>query len=35
MLNLAEYLKNQGATVDFLVASSKGPLLNEASIKTI
>ena len=29
MLNVASYLNDQGTSVDFLVASDKGPLLKE------
>ena len=31
MLNIAKYMSNQGASVDFLVASKKGPLLAEVT----
>ena len=34
MLNLAEFYSSQGALVDFIVASGKGPLLEEAKNKT-
>lgn len=34
MLNVASYLSSQDASVDFLVASSKGPLLEEAHRRT-
>lgn len=34
MINVATFLSKEGATVDFLVASTKGPLLEEASKNT-
>ena len=34
MLNLADFLTKQGATVDFIIAARKGPLLAEAIEKT-